>query len=88
MPLQNYNNPVTVTLQTYYNSIVKITLKNYKITEAVWDVGVEEDGKDQLKGHENKWRGTTIGTRKNKSNAFDLEKEEKLHWSYTQAKTC
>src|SRR6218665_128598 len=41
-------------------------------------------GSVQLERHENKRRGTTNGTGRKKSYGCDLEKEEKLDWSYTQ----
>src|SRR6218665_2255767 len=46
-------------------------------------MSVEKDGTDQLERHKNKYRGTTNGTGRKKSYRCDLEKEEKLDWSYT-----
>ena len=57
---------------------------SYPETGGFWDVGVKKDGTDQLERHENKWRGTTIHTRKEKTYGFDLEQVEKLDQSYTQ----
>jgi len=58
----------------------------HQLVGSIRDVDLEKDGKDQLEGPQNKYAGSTDGTRTTIADERNPSKTKELDWSYTPRK--